>query len=66
MSKLLFNRFSPFKIFWFISRHSKCTECGSRLVGDGEGSFTITEKYFKRECKCGCSVVTGFSVSNKN
>jgi len=32
---------------------SKCKRCGSKRVGIDEGSFKITEKNVKRECKCG-------------
>lgn len=60
---LLFNRISPIKIFFFILRNNKCHECGSTFVGNGEGSFELTEKGFKRECKCGAKVQTGFLVS---
>lgn len=58
---LLFNKISPIKIFFFILKHKKCRECGSSLVGNGEGHFELTEKGFKRECKCGASVQTGFA-----
>ncbi|MEK9197868.1 DUF3797 domain-containing protein [Ureibacillus sp. FSL E2-3493] len=58
--KLLFNKISPFKIFFYILRHRKCHSCGNTHVGNGEGKFELTEKTFKRECKCGATVQTGF------
>ncbi|KGA83646.1 DUF3797 domain-containing protein [Lysinibacillus fusiformis] len=60
---LLFDKISPIKIIFFILNHKKCHECGSTLVGNGEGHFELTEKGFKRECKCGASVQTGFCKS---
>lgn len=63
---LLFNKMSPLKIFFYILRFKKCSNCGNMLVGNGEGSFELTEKGFKRECKCGTTVQTSFAkVSNK-
>jgi len=56
---LLFNKISPIKIFFFMLRNNKCRECGSTFVGNGEGCFELTEKGFKRECKCGATVQTG-------
>ncbi|MFS0815507.1 DUF3797 domain-containing protein [Lysinibacillus sp. 1P01SD] len=53
---LLFEKLSVFKCIMYIFKNRKCANCGSILVGDGEGHFVFTEEYFKRECKCGCKV----------
>lgn len=62
--KSLFNKMSPLKIFFYILRHRKCHNCGNTCVGNGEGKFELTEIGFKRECKCGASVQTGFALNN--
>ncbi|MGN4128050.1 DUF3797 domain-containing protein [Lysinibacillus sphaericus] len=61
---LLFNRLSPLKIFIYIFRNRKCPNCGSVLVGNGEGHFELTERHFVRKCKCGSSVI-GASMFSK-
>lgn len=39
-----------------IKKYGKCEECGSDLIGNGEGTLEIEENIFKRTCKCGWSV----------
>ncbi len=58
---LLFDKMSPFKIFLYILRHKKCHSCGNTRLGNGEGSFKITEEGFTRNCKCGASIQTCFA-----
>ncbi|MDL2030539.1 DUF3797 domain-containing protein [Bacillus subtilis] len=41
---------------WFLLRYKKCRKCGNKKVGGEEGTFEITDKYFKRTCKCGFSI----------
>lgn len=56
---ILFNKLSTFKIYMRLLRIRKCKGCGSVRIGDGEGKFEITEKYFVRQCKCGYSLKGG-------
>ncbi|QPA56544.1 DUF3797 domain-containing protein [Lysinibacillus sphaericus] len=56
---------SLLKIFFYILRYKKCHSCGNRLVGNDEGCFELTEKGFKRNCKCGASIQTAFPINNK-
>jgi len=60
----LFNKMSPIKIMFFILRNSKCRNCGSKKVGNGEGTFILTENKFERTCKCGESIKTASFVSH--
>jgi len=53
---LLFDKLSPIKILFFIARHAKCSNCGSKQIGKGEGGFVLTEGRFYRYCKCGLDV----------
>lgn len=50
------NVFNALKIFFLLVKHSKCQGCGSKLFGNGYGSFKLTEDYFVRTCKCGHKV----------
>nr|WP_269799679.1 DUF3797 domain-containing protein [Lysinibacillus xylanilyticus] len=43
----------------------KCHSCGNTRLGNGEGSFKITEEGFTRNCKCGASIQTCFA-ENRN
>lgn len=40
-----------------IKKYATCQECGSAVVGKGEGSIEIDGDTFKRSCKCGWSIV---------
>jgi hypothetical protein len=39
-----------------MEKYYKCDNCGSEVVGNGEGSLEVTDDTFKRICKCGWSV----------
>lgn len=43
----------------YTDEYSKCPECGSDSVGNGEGTLEITDNIFKRTCKCGWSIERG-------
>lgn len=55
---LLFKRISSFKMNRLIKKSKKCLGCGSKKIGEGKGSFEITEYHIKRVCKCGFELVT--------
>lgn len=39
-----------------LNEYYKCPQCGSDKVGNGAGTFNITETTFTRTCKCGWEV----------
>ena len=39
-----------------MRRYSKCKNCGSETIGNGEGALIITVDTFIRSCKCGWKV----------
>lgn len=39
-----------------MGKYAKCPNCGSDLLGNGEGTLEIDEGMFKRTCKCGWKV----------
>ena len=59
----LIKKLSPFKMVLFALRYGKCHECGSRNIGEGQGSFSLTENDFKRKCACGASIQSVNKVS---
>ena len=36
-----------------------CPRCGSKLIGNGEGTLEIAEDTFRRTCKCGFKIKVG-------
>lgn len=58
MSQLIKNKLSPIKIMLFVLRNLKCQGCGSKEVGDGKGTFLLTEEKFYRKCHYGYKVET--------
>lgn len=30
-----------------------CPECGNTYIGDGQGTFEVSDRTYKRTCKCG-------------
>lgn len=61
----MFNNVSPLKMFFEIIKYKKCRNCGSKKIGDGEGTFLLTENGVIRTCKCGWKTES-FKVSAKN
>jgi hypothetical protein len=49
-------KMNAWKSVELLRKYSKCKNCGSEDVGNGEGSVEINEDTFKRTCKCGWSV----------
>lgn len=39
-----------------MRKYNGCPECGSDVVGNGEGTLEIEDDTFKRTCKCGWSI----------
>ncbi|MCR8994702.1 DUF3797 domain-containing protein [Brevibacillus laterosporus] len=39
-----------------MDKYSKCVECGSESIGNGEGTLDIADDTFLRTCKCGWMV----------
>nr|WP_309145155.1 DUF3797 domain-containing protein [Brevibacillus sp. HB2.2] len=47
---------NAWKAVQLMKKYSKCAECGSEVVGNGEGTLDINDDTFKRTCKCGWSI----------
>jgi hypothetical protein len=39
-----------------MRKYSKCQNCGSEKIGNGEGTLEITDNTFIRTCKCGWKI----------
>lgn len=48
-----------------LKKYSKCQNCGSEQIGNGEGTLEIEENTFRRTCKCGWSIETGTKIKIK-
>jgi DNA-directed RNA polymerase subunit RPC12/RpoP len=44
------------RAFELCEKYARCHECGSDLLGNGEGTLKITDDTFIRTCKCGWKV----------
>lgn len=39
-----------------VRKYSKCQNCGSEHIGNGEGTLVVTDDTFIRTCKCGWKI----------
>lgn len=61
----MFKKMSFLTLFKHYREIKKCRNCGSKKVGKGEGTFTITENYMERTCKCGASLKSAIAKTEK-
>ncbi|WP_429663599.1 DUF3797 domain-containing protein [Bacillus gobiensis] len=63
IDKPFFTKISPIKLAWLAFKYKKCPNCGSKTVGNGEGTFEISDRYLKRTCKCGFQFDSANAIS---
>lgn len=44
------------KSMLLLEKYADCPNCGSDLVGNGEGGIVVEDDTFRRFCKCGFDI----------
>ncbi|MEG2289932.1 MAG: DUF3797 domain-containing protein [Clostridium sp.] len=47
---------NAFKLLEIMPKYENCLECGSDIIGDGEGGIIVEDDTFTRTCKCGFKI----------
>lgn len=54
-----------YKACELLSKHGKCINCGSEVVGEDRGNIIIEDDVFIRSCSCGCTVTIDLSKQKR-
>ena len=47
---------NAYKLLALISKYEKCPNCGSEIIGNGQGGVIVEDETFTRTCKCGWKI----------